>query len=112
MEEADRADRVAILHEGRLVALDTPENLRATVGGDTISIETNEPDVLAAEIRDKFPSEPVLLNGIIRLEQADGHTWITRLVEAFPGRIESITLGKPTLEDVFIAKTGHRFWQY
>ena len=46
------------------------------------------------------------------MEQSDGHTWITKLVEAFPGQIDSITLGKPTLEDVFIAKTGHRFWQH
>ena len=40
----------------------------------------------------------------------NGHQWIPRLVEAFPDRIESITLGKPTLEDVFIHFTGHRFW--
>jgi ABC-2 type transport system ATP-binding protein len=47
----------------------------------------------------------------LRLEQASGHEWIARIVEAFPGRIASITLGKPTLEDVFIERTGHRFWQ-
>jgi ABC-2 type transport system ATP-binding protein len=41
----------------------------------------------------------------------DGHTWISRIVEAFPGRVSGIRLGKPTLEDVFIAKTGHRFWR-
>jgi len=45
------------------------------------------------------------------LEQPGGHEWIARLVEAFPGRIDSITLGKPTLEDVFIDRTGHRFWR-
>jgi ABC-2 type transport system ATP-binding protein len=47
----------------------------------------------------------------VRLEVPNGHTWIARLVEQFPGDIASIRLGRPTLEDVFIAKTGHRFWQ-
>jgi ABC-2 type transport system ATP-binding protein len=47
----------------------------------------------------------------VRLELPDGHQWIARLVEGFPGQISSISLGKPTLEDVFIARTGHRFWQ-
>jgi ABC-2 type transport system ATP-binding protein len=47
----------------------------------------------------------------VRLEVADGHRWISRLVEAFPGQVTAIRLGKPTLEDVFIARTGHRFWR-
>ena len=51
-----------------------------------------------------------MIDGSVRLEQPDGHRWIPRLVEAFPDRIDAITLGKPTLEDVFIHTTGHRFW--
>ena len=51
-----------------------------------------------------------MLDGSVRLEQPGGHEWVARLVEAFPGQIESVTLGKPTLEDVFIDRTGHRFW--
>jgi ABC-2 type transport system ATP-binding protein len=46
----------------------------------------------------------------VRLEQPDGHRLVAQLVEAFPGRVQSITLGKPSLEDVFIDRTGHRFW--
>ncbi len=111
LEEADKADRIGILHEGRLVALDTPDALRATVGGDAITIHTSDPGKLCAAIAAEFGCEPQILDGCVRLEQADGHRWIARLVEAFPGRIESVTLGKPTLEDVFIARTGHRFWQ-
>ncbi|HEY2893325.1 MAG TPA: ABC transporter ATP-binding protein [Pirellulales bacterium] len=111
LEEADKADRIAILHEGRLVALDTPERLRATVGGDSITIETAEPDSLAVDIRARFGIGAQVVDSRVRLEQADGHRWIARLVEEFPGRIQAITLGKPTLEDVFIARTGHRFWQ-
>jgi ABC-2 type transport system ATP-binding protein len=48
--------------------------------------------------------------GTVRLEVQEGHAWIARIVEAFPGQISAIRLGKPTLEDVFIARTGHRFW--
>jgi ABC-2 type transport system ATP-binding protein len=111
LEEADKADRIAILHEGRLVALDTPDALRSTVGGDSITIQTPDPARLAEAIAAQFGCDPRVLDGCVRLEQADGHRWIARLVEAFPGQIESVTLGKPTLEDVFIARTGHRFWQ-
>ena len=59
----------------------------------------------------QFDCQPTVLDGTVRLEQANGHQWIARLVEAFPGKIDSVTLGKPTLEDVFIGRTGHRFWQ-
>jgi ABC-2 type transport system ATP-binding protein len=111
LEEADKADRIAILHEGRLVALDTPDDLRATLGGDSITIQTSDPVRLASAIGAQFGRAPQVLDGIVRLEEANGHQWIARLVEAFPGQIESVTLGKPTLEDVFIARTGHRFWQ-
>jgi ABC-2 type transport system ATP-binding protein len=111
LEEAEKADRIAILHEGQRVALDSPDALRATVGGDSITIRTAEPARLAADIAERFNVEPLVLDGSVRLEQAAGHEWIVRLVEAFPQQIESVTLGKPTLEDVFIARTGHRFWQ-
>ena len=51
------------------------------------------------------------MDGTVRLEVPAGHQWIARLVEAFPGQIAAIRLGKPSLEDVFIARTGHRFWR-
>jgi ABC-2 type transport system ATP-binding protein len=110
LEEADKADRIAILNEGSLVALDTPDALRATVGGDSITIETAEPDSLCADIASEFGVAATVVDGEVRLEQADGHRWIARLMEAFPGRIQAVRLGKPTLEDVFIDRTGHRFW--
>lgn len=111
LEEAEKADRIAILHRGALVALDTPNALRSTVGGDTITIETENPGQLTTEMQARLGVSATVVDGRVRLEQADGHQWIARIVEAFPARISSITLGKPTLEDVFIAKTGHRFWQ-
>lgn len=111
LEEADKADRIAILHAGRLVALDTPERLRATVGGDAITMRSTCPERLASEIETRFGRAAKVVDGLVHWEQPDGHQWIARLVDAFGDQIDSITLGKPTLEDVFISRTGHQFWQ-
>ena len=111
LDEAERADRIAILDQGSLVALDRPDHLRASIGGDTITIETEDANALAAAIRERFDVNTDVVGGRVRLEQTDAGTWVAKLVEAFSDRIDSITLAKPTLEDVFIQKTGHRFWQ-
>jgi len=111
LEEAERVDRIAILDEGRLVALDSPDALRATVGGDSITVTADDPEELVGAIRQQFGAEATIVGGVVRLERPDAGPWIARLVEAFPGRIESVTWAKPTLEDVFIRRTGHRFWR-
>jgi ABC-2 type transport system ATP-binding protein len=111
LDEADGADRIAILNEGRLVALGPPDELRNAVGGDSITIETPAPTELASALAGRLGLTARVVDNSVRLEVAGGHTWIARIVEAFPGRIDSIRLGKPTLEDVFIARTGHRFWR-
>ncbi len=111
LDEADRADRIAIMHRGRLAALGAPLALRGEVGGDAITIQTEQPDQLAASISERFHVPASHFDGAVRLEQPDGHEWIPRLVAAFPREIQMITLGKPTLEDVFIASTGHRFFE-
>jgi len=111
LDEADAADRIAILNEGRLVALGKPDELRAQVGGDSITIESPSPAELAAAIQQQFGVAASVLDAAVRLEVPAGHEWIARLVEAFPGQITAIRLGKPTLEDVFIARTGHHFWR-
>ena len=87
LDEADRADRLAILNAGQLVALDTPEALRATVGGDSITIQTASPEALAEAIQTRFGGNPRIVAGEVRWEQAAGHQWIPRLVEAFPDRV-------------------------
>jgi len=109
LEEAAKADRLAILHQGKLVALDTPTTLQASVGGDAITIRTSDPAPLIRSLGEKFSLTGREVDGGVRLEVREGRQWIARLVEAFPDQIEEITLGRPTLEDVFIAKTGHRF---
>jgi ABC-2 type transport system ATP-binding protein len=111
LDEAEGADRLAIVNEGRLVALGQPDDLRSQVGGDSITIDTRDPARLAEKIQQSAGLTARVVDDAVRLEVLNGHTWIARLIEQFPGEISSIRLGRPTLEDVFIAKTGHRFWR-
>jgi len=110
LEEADKADRIAILDEGRLVALDTPDRLRAELGGDSLTLTSAEPELLRQQIEEQFQVSPILVGQTVRLVHAEAHRLVPRIVEAFPTQIQSLTLAKPSLEDVFIARTGHRFW--
>jgi ABC-2 type transport system ATP-binding protein len=110
LEEAEKADRIAILDEGRLLALDTPSALCDELGGDTLTIESDNPQQLANGIADRFDVPTKIVDGCVRFEREDGHAWVPKLVEAFPGQVRSIRLGNPTLEDVFIQRTGHGFW--
>jgi ABC-2 type transport system ATP-binding protein len=110
MEEAQRCDRLAILNEGNLVALGTPEALTREIGGDVVLIETLNPQALANGIRDKFHIEATVMDNRVRLEIENGHRFVPDVVEALPGEIQSLSVSKPTLEDVFIRRTGHRFW--
>ena len=110
MEEAERCDRLAILSEGNLVALGTPEELTREIGGDVILLEARDPKNLADRIREKYHVDASVIDAHVRLEIEGGHRFVPDVVEAFPGEIQSLSVSKPTLEDVFIHRTGHRFW--
>ncbi len=110
MEEAERCDRLGILDHGRLVALDTPLALRSMLGDDYVTVQCDEPDALGARIRERFGVTPQKIGGNLRIGKSRGHEFVRDLVEAFPQEVKTISLGKPTLEDVFIERTGHRFW--
>jgi ABC-2 type transport system ATP-binding protein len=111
MEEAEECDRIGILDRGKLVALDTPASLKAEIRGDVVSLASDDPQGLARAIRARFGDEVAVVDGRVRIERRDGAALVPRLAEAFPGVIRSITVGKPTLEDVFVQRTGHRFWE-
>jgi ABC-2 type transport system ATP-binding protein len=108
MDEGAGCDRVAILHEGRLVAGGAPAALVDAIGGDVVWVTAREAVVLAPRIAARFGLETPIVDGRIRIERQRGHEFITELVEAFPGDIDAVTFGKPTLEDVFVHHTGHR----
>ena len=111
MEEAERADRVAVLHDGALVAIGTADELKRGVGGDVVVIEAEEPAALRDKVRAKFGLEAQIVDGTLRVERARGHELVRDVVEAFPGEVRSVTFGRPTLEDVFVHVTGRRFWE-
>lgn len=110
MEEAEHCDRLAILDCGRLVAEGTPSELRLSVGGDCLTIQSMQPDELSHRIAAQFGVTPLQVGGALRIEREAGHELLRDLVAAFPDQISAVSLAKPTLEDVFIARTGHRFW--
>ena len=110
MEEAERCDRLAILNEGKLVALGTPAELKQEIGGDVIVLEAKEPEALALRIQTRFAVDVRVVDGMLRIEKDHGHRFVTDIVEAFPGEVDSVSIAKPSLEDVFIRRTGHRFW--
>jgi len=106
LEEADRCDRLALLHQGQIVAMGSPGELRSRIGGDVVVLEACDSESLAAGIASRFGLEPAASNGQVRVEIPNGHRFIAEVVEAFPGAIESVGLHKPTLEDVFVRETG------
>ena len=108
MDEGASCDRVAILHEGRLVAIGTPDALTREIGGDVITITAREPAALSERIARRFGVQPEIVDDRVRLEKERAHEFITDLVEAFPGEIDAITFGKPTLEDLFVHHTGRK----
>ena len=106
LEEADRCDRLILLHKGNIVAQGSPKELRSRIGGDVVVLETADSTSLAAGITQRFQLTPTVVDGQVRVEIANGHRFITEVVEAFPGAVDSVGLHKPTLEDVFVRETG------
>lgn len=107
IEEADRCDRVAVIDKGKLVALGTPSELKASIGGDVITIRSHDAAGLARQIEAKFGVKTQVADGSIRVEREGGHRFIPDLIESFPGAIDSVAVGRPTLADVFQHFTGH-----
>ncbi len=109
MDEAERSDRVAILDAGRLVALGTPAALTAEIGGEIITVTSGAAEALARRITERFSCPATVVACTVRIEQPRAHDLVARLVEAFPDEIRRLTLGRPTLDDVFVRSTGHAF---
>lgn len=109
MDEGDRCCRLAIMDRGHLAACDTPAAMKERIGGDVLSLATKEPQRVAKMIQDKFQLSTETLDGTVRLERQRGHEFVPVLIESLPGLIDSVSVGKPTLEDVFIHATGRYF---
>ncbi len=107
MEEADGCDRLGLLDQGQLIALGTPDELRSSVGGDSITIDPVELEALAARLQ-AAGMQVTRLGSQLRIDDVHGTELIARLATDFRGEFRALTLGKPTLEDTFIRLTGRR----
>lgn len=111
MDEAEHCDRVAILNHGHIIKIGKPDELKRNISGDVILLKTPQPEALSAKVKAKFGSTSTVLEHTLQIEHEKGAEFIAKLAAAFPEDIESITCRKPTLEDVFVHETGHRFWE-
>jgi ABC-2 type transport system ATP-binding protein len=109
MDEADRCSRLAIMQTGRLIACDTPAALKDRIGGDVITILSSDPDAVQTLLKEKLDVSCEQIDNLLRIERLHGHEFVPKIIEAAPNLIDSISVGKPTLEDVFIRLTGQRF---
>jgi ABC-2 type transport system ATP-binding protein len=106
LDEAESCDRVAILHRGRLVACESPADLRARLGKDVAVLSGPDPDALAAQLRGSFDWPVAVRDGKVRVEIPVGGDHAARLIAASAGVTDAVTIGCPTLEDVFLDLTG------
>lgn len=110
MEEAELCGRLAILNHGKIVGEGTPENLKSEVGGDVIVFQSRQVERLSQKIAEKFKLHGIIVEGNLQIEHEKGARLAMQIVEAFPGEIDSVTYRRPTLEDVFVHKTGYQFF--
>ena len=106
MDEAERCDRIAIIDHGRIVALDTPDALKARVGGDVVTLRTPAVEQAIRNLQARFGLEPSREDGTLRLEVPAGEQFIPQLVAELGVPIQAISVHRPTLDDVFLQLTG------
>ncbi len=111
MEEAEHCDRIAIIDHGQIIALDTPEHLRQQVGGDIVSLRTDDDEALARQIGDHYQVTVRREADGLHLEVSDGETFIPRLLQYLSGRVRAVSVRRPTLDDVFLKLTGREIRQ-
>jgi len=109
LEEADKCDRLAILDRGRLIATGTPAELKSLIGGDIVSLGSADLDGVAASVEQHLGIKPQVLQGQVRFEHAHGPEIVAQLMRQLPATVDSVSVSRPTLEDVFIRLTGHSF---
>jgi ABC-2 type transport system ATP-binding protein len=109
LEEADKADSVLIMSEGKVIADGSPQQLRSELGDGIVTIATDNVDLVERLIVDELGLSPQRMHHQVRLQSDSPASLIPLLVEKLGEHAHSISIGRPSLEDVFIAKTGLEF---
>lgn len=108
MEEADKADRVAIMNRGKIIASDSPANLRAELGDGIVTIQTSEISRAVQWLEDRGMAA-LQMEDRLRVQSSNPRELVPQLMEYLGDACQSIAVGRPSLEDVFIARTGYGF---
>jgi ABC-2 type transport system ATP-binding protein len=106
MDEAEYCDRIAIIDSGRIVALDTPEALKASVGKDRVQIETGDDEAAIAALKQIFDIEAAVREGAVTFAVPSGEAFVPRLFAELGVPIRSVSVSRPSLDDVFMSYTG------
>src|SRR5262249_2190502 len=106
MDEAEHCDRIAIIDNGSIVVLDTPENLKASVGKDRVQITTDDDEAAIASLKARFELDAGMHDGAVTFAVPEGERFVPRLFAELGIPIRSVSVARPTLDDVFMAYTG------
>jgi ABC-2 type transport system ATP-binding protein len=106
MDEAEWCDRIAIMDHGQIVALDAPETLKAGVGRDRVTIHTDDDQAAITAIAERFGLEAVIAEGAVTFGVTSGEQFVPRLFAELGLPIRSVSVSRPTLDDVFMSFTG------
>jgi ABC-2 type transport system ATP-binding protein len=106
MDEAEHCDRIAIINEGEIVAMDTPAALKSGIGKDRVQITTDDDQRAIAELRDRFGLEAAVHEGAVTFAVAEGAAFVPRLFAGIDVPVHSVTVTRPSLDDVFLNYTG------
>ena len=106
MDEAEFCDRIAIMDQGEIVALDTPAALKAGVGADRVRIQTEDDEAAIAALADRFGIEARTSENAVTFFVEGGEEFVPRLFAELGVAITSVNVSRPTLDDVFMSHTG------
>jgi ABC-2 type transport system ATP-binding protein len=106
MDEAEYCDRIAIMDQGRIIVLDTPEALKAKVGKDRVQIETDNDEAAIAALGERFGIEATVAEGMVTFGVPAGEQFVPRLFAELGLPIRSVSVARPSLDDVFMSYTG------
>ena len=106
MDEAEFCDRIAIMDQGRIVVLDTPEALKESVGKDRVQIHTGDDHAAIDALRERFGIEARMAEGAVTFGVPGGEEFVPRLFAELGQQIRSVSVARPSLDDVFMAYTG------